>query len=450
MSKKIISALVSVALILGAVYAYAATRPEEEFYTVSADVEQAPNLFDGGRVMVRGVEVGEISEVTPRAGGVRITMQIEEGVKIPVDAHLSIVPITVISDRYVQFAPAYNTGPLLQDGDHLAATRTSIPAELDDVLKQLKELLATIEPKVGEKRGPLAKLVRDVDFIVRGKTSDLQGSIRNSASVLDNLASSSTEINGLIRNLDQLFITLASRRSEIGLVNERFRLVAESLEGDRKNLEGTIENVTLLSRETTRLFRRSGDDLGEALRNTETVVARLLEKQDEIAESFRWTNVIAQALGATNKSGKGLYAYSGLQAPPGTPGSEYNYRLDTRDTIACERLETLANRFLTLFPDWTAEEVTTAILEFIPEEYHEDIEYLIRRLLPACSVVEYSDGFRASSKKASSLSTRSERAIAKALDQVGEEQFREAVGIWLLQTIAAGEARADGKKRSEG
>ena len=448
MTKKIVSALLSFALIAGGVYAYASTRPEEEFYTVSADVEQAPNLFEGGRVMVRGVEVGEITDVTPRPAGVRITMQIDEGVKIPADAHLTIVPITVISDRYVQFAPAYTNGPLLQEGDHLTASRTSIPAELDDVLKQLKELLATIEPKEGEKRGPLAKLVRDVDFIVRGKTSDLQGSIRNSASVLENLAASSNEINGLIRNLDQLFITLASRRSEIGLVNERFRLVAESLQGDRKNLEGTIENVTLLSREATRLFRRSGDDLGEALRNTETVVARLLEKQDEIAETFRWTNVIAQALGATDKSGKGLYAYSGLQAPPGTAGSEYNYRLDTRDTIACERLETLANRFLTLFPSWTAEEVTTAILEFIPEEYHEDIEYLIRKLLPACSVVEYTDTFKAP-KKGSGLSARSQKAVERAVERVGEEQFREAVGIWLLQTIAAGEAEVTGKAKDE-
>jgi hypothetical protein len=351
----------------------------------------------------------------------------------------------------VQFTPAYTTGSLLEDGDHIAAANTSIPAELDDVLKQLKELLATIEPKEGEKRGPLAKLVRDVDFIVRGKTSDLQGTIHNSASFLSNLASSSAEINGLIRNLDELFITLAGRRSEIGLVNERFQLVAESLQGDRKNLEGTIENVTLLSREATRLFRRSGDDLGEALKNTDIVVSRILAYQDEIAESFRWTNVIAQALGATDKSGKGLYAYSGLQAPPGTPGSEYNYRLDTRDTIACERLETLANRFLTLFPSWNAEQVTTAILEFIPEPYHEDIEHLIRLLLPACSVVEYTDGFRAPNKKANGLSIRSQNAIEKAIEQVGEEQFREAVGIWLLQTIADGEAqKADRKKQAEG
>ena len=429
MIKKIISGLTSVAIIAGGVYAYVETRPKPKYYTVSADVEQAPNLFEGGRVMVRGVEVGEISDVTPRPGGVRVTMEIEDGVRIPADARLTIVPITVISDRYVQFMPAYRGGPALEDGDHLAASRTSIPAELDDVLKQLKELLATIEPKKGEDRGPLAELVRDVDYIVRDNSSNIQGSIHNSASFLNNLARNSKNINDLIRNLDELFITLAGRRSEIGLVNERFRLVARALEGDRKDLEGTIENVTLLSKEARRLFARSGDDLGAALRNAEPVVNGLLEHQEAIAESLRWTNVIAQALGATDAAGRGLYAYSGLQAPPGTPGSEYNYRLDTRDTIACERLGVLAQRFLILFPFWTAEEVTRAILTFIPEPYHEDIEYLIRQLLPACSTLEFEE---------TSVASRSQAAIEKALENVGEEQFREAVGVWLLETIADG------------
>lgn len=445
MIKKVVSALLSVSLVAGGIYAYVRSRPEQDYYTVSADIEQAPNLFAGGRVMVRGVEVGEITDVAPRPHGVRLTMKIEEGVEIPADARLSVVPITVISDRYVQFTPAYTGGPRLGDGDHLVAARTSIPAELDDVLKQLKELLATVEPAEGERHGPLAKLVRDVDFIVRGNTRNMQGAIRNSASFLSNLANSSREINGLIRNLDELFIALAGRRSEIGLVNERFDLVARSLEGDRKDLEGTIENVTRLSREARALFRRSGDDLGVALADTSDVVYGLLEHQDAIAESMRWTNVIAQALGATDRSGRGLYAYSGRQATPGTAASAYNYRLDTRDTIACERLETLANRFLTLFPSWTAEEVTRAILTFIPEPYHEDIEYLIRKLLPVCTPVKYDSTFTKS--RHGDLGARSDAAIEKALQEAGEEKFREAVGVWLLQTIADG-TRADARPRT--
>jgi phospholipid/cholesterol/gamma-HCH transport system substrate-binding protein len=441
MIKKILSAFLSFAVIAAGIYAYVVTRPEQEYYTVSADIEQAPNLFAGGRVMVRGVEVGEITDVTPRPNGVRVTMKIEEGTKLPADAHLAVVPITVISDRYVQFSPAYSSGPLLEDGDHLAASNTSIPAELDDVLKQLKQLLATIEPKEGE-RGPLAKLIRDVDYIVRGKVGDLRGSIRNSASFLENLASSSEDISGVIRNLDELFITLAERRSDIGLVNERFALVAEALARDRQSLEGTIENVTLLSDEARRLFRESGDDLGEALLRTESVVSGILEHQDAIADGFRWTNVIAQALGATDASGRGLYAYSGRQAAPGTPGAEYNYRLDTRDTITCERLDALAASLLSGGFGNEPEIIFGAILAFTPEEYHEDLAYLFRQLMPPCTGIEFDDA-----TTTASLTTRADKAVKKAVARVGKEEFRAAVGVWLLETIADGQLR-DGRRRA--
>ena len=41
----------------GAVYLTSDRKPT---YTITAEVEQAPNLFEQGRVMVRGVEVGTI------------------------------------------------------------------------------------------------------------------------------------------------------------------------------------------------------------------------------------------------------------------------------------------------------------------------------------------------------------------------------------------------------
>ena len=54
-----------IAVVFGALLVAAAlvaaiqvAAPASDTYTVTADVTQAPNLFEGGRVMVRGVEVG--------------------------------------------------------------------------------------------------------------------------------------------------------------------------------------------------------------------------------------------------------------------------------------------------------------------------------------------------------------------------------------------------------
>lgn len=420
MNARVLSVLTSIALVAGGALVHSAATIERDTYRVTADVEQAPNLFEGGRVMVRGVEVGSIVEVEPRAETVRITLEIDGGVRVPDGASLAVVPITLISDRYVQLYPAFEGGPSLGDGDHIPLARTTIPAELDDVLAQLKGLLSALEPGAGE-RGPLARLIEDLDRTFRGKGDDLARTLEHSADVFEDLAGSHSDITGLISNLDRLFLALADRSSEIGLINERFALVAEALAADQANLEGTIENLTFLATQTEGLLTESGDRLGGAFGRLSTVLEAILRRQNELSAGMRWTNVIAQALGATDRQGQGLYAYSGRQAPPGEEGAEYNYRIDSRDTIACERLEILIDSLTVLNPDATLEELTNTALTFVPETYRDDLEFLISDLIALCADVP---GGPPPSHKA--VAVVDELAL-----QMGEDELQRLLVAWF-------------------
>lgn len=398
--------------------------PDLDTYTVTADVEQAPNLFEGGRVMVRGVEVGEIADVEPHEGSVRLTLELEEGVEVPADALLSVIPITVISDRYVQLVPAYSgTGPTMADGDHIPLTRTSIPAELDEVLAELKGLLSALEPRTGESRGPLARLVQSLDKALKGRSEDISGTLKGSAAVLSNLASSETQITGLVRNLDRLFLALADRSSELMIVNERFALVAESLAADQSNLEGTIENLALLADETAGLLEESGDDLGSSFGRLGRVLRRILVHEDELARAMRWTNVISEALGATDRNGRGLYAYSGRQAPEGTPESSYNYRLDSRDTIACERIERVMGVVEVFTPNPTVDDVMVSLLSYIPEEYHRHLDFLLRQLVSLCT----------DAREVPVLSEAQADRVQALVNRLGEEEVMRMLAGYMFE-----------------
>ena len=391
--KRLISGLVLAVVAAAAIAAYSVASPNaQDTYTLTADVEEAPNLFDGGRVMVRGVEVGVITRVDPEPDSVRVTMEIREDVPLPADARLQIVPVTVIADRYVQLYPQYTTGPRLEDGDHLSLARTSIPAELDDVLTQLRGLLGALEPKEGEDAGPLRRVIADLDIATRGRSEAISGTLSNSAVVLQNLARSESDIRELISNLDGLFISLADRSSEIGLLNERFQLVVSSLARDQQELEGTIENVAFLSTQGSALVRESGDELGQAFGRIDTVLHDVLRHRTALANALKWTNVIAESVGATDASGRGIHAYTGRRAAPGSAGAAYNYRIDSRDTISCRRLEVLAEAFLQLFPEWGVTEITDTALSFIPEEYHPHLRFLIRKLVDLCAGHLFVDG----------------------------------------------------------
>ena len=423
MRARIVSLIVTLAVIGGAVAAYAFTRPETEMYAVTADIQRGPNLFAGARVMVRGVEVGSVTAVEPHPDFVRLTMEIEEGIKIPESATLSVIPVTVISDRYVQLFPAYKSGPTLADNAHIPLEDTSIPAELDDVLTQLQGLLEALEPQQDQERGSLARLITSLDKIFKGRSEDLAGTLEGSATVLENLADSNADLTGLIRNLDQLFASLANRASQIGIVNERFELVAEALLADQENLEGTIENITFLADEVAGLISDSGDDLGESLGRLANVLNTVLEHQDALTEGIKWGNVIAQATGAVDSSGRGLNAYSGRQAPPGTQEAGYNYRIDSRDTITCERMQQVANSLFVVLPEADIFEVKRTLLSFIPDPYDDDLDFLIAQLIPLC--VEFPGE--------STLSPEDQAALRQLVDEVGIERFEELLGRWFIE-----------------
>jgi virulence factor Mce-like protein len=430
MRPRILAGLLSFALVASGCASLGLGETRTGTYTVTADVEQAPNLFEGGRVTVRGVEVGRITDVEPREGYVRITMELPDTVAVPTGARATVVPITLISDRYIQLHPAYVFGPRLRDGAHIPLSRTDIPAELDEVLTQLQGLLESIEPKEGE-IGPLSKLITSLDDLMKESSDELAGTLDNASAVLENLAQSEDDITGLIRNLDRLFITLADRSSEIGLINDRFLLVARSLARDQKNIESTIENIAFLSDQTAGLIEESGDDIGESFGRLSRVLKEVLEHQDQLALGIRWTNAIAQALGEVNSEGKGIYAYTGKQAEPGSARSIYNYRIDQRDTISCERINRVAeNIFIFREPD--PDEVVDTLLKFIPPRYHDHLSFLLHQLVLLC-VDEFSG--EASTSGTSSL-TQAERAVVKkAVVRFGKERVQRMIGHWFATGV---------------
>lgn len=416
MPKRLMSLLVGMVVVGVIAVAAAVVSDPVATFTVTADVAQAPSLYEKGRVMVRGVQVGTITDVEPREDAVRLTMTIDEGIDLPVDAHLSIVPITVIADRYVQLDPPYSGGAKLMNGAHIPIEDTTIPAELDDVLAQLKGLLAALEPRDGNP-GPLASLIDNLDDALKGREEALAGTLEGGAEVLGNLAASEAQITGLIDHLDRTFIALADRSSEIGLINERLDLVVQSLASDSGHLQGTIENIAFLSQQASGLVSESGDELGASFGRLDTVLTAVLRHEESLAAGMKWTNVVAQALGETDASGKGLWAYTGRQAAPGSARASYNYRIDTRDSIACERIGLLAERFLMINPDWGFDEVRHAVITYIAEPYRDDLGYIIDLLIPLCADLPNEP----------TLAARADAAIARALGALGQGDAAELV-----------------------
>ncbi|MDR3658858.1 MAG: MlaD family protein, partial [Mycobacterium sp.] len=82
--------------------------PSRGGHKVVAYFVNAVGLYAGDDVRVLGVPVGTINTVEPQANSVKVTMTLQDGVKIPADARAIIISPNLVAARFIQFTPAYS------------------------------------------------------------------------------------------------------------------------------------------------------------------------------------------------------------------------------------------------------------------------------------------------------------------------------------------------------
>lgn len=118
-------------------------------------------IYPGDDARVLGVKVGKIAAVDPAGAHVKMTVDIDADVPIPADARAVIVAQSLVSSRYVQLAPAYETsGPTMRNGAVIPVERTAVPVEWDEVKTQLMRLATELAPSA---QGPDSSLSRFID-----------------------------------------------------------------------------------------------------------------------------------------------------------------------------------------------------------------------------------------------------------------------------------------------
>ncbi len=297
---KPLSYLVAVLLIAGGVGLKTRGNEEDETYEITAYFTKAIGLYPNSDVDVLGVPVGKIKSVEPVGTRVKVVMQVNDTQKIPADAFAQIVPISLISDRYIQLAPPYTSGPSMAEGDVIDVDRTQIPAELDDVFKQLKKLLDAIEPGGPGEPGALGDLIVALNDTLEDREDDLRGTLTSASDLTRTLADNQQYIAGLLTNLDDLFDTLGDRAGTIGSFNRNFALVLTALAESRRDLQDTLANLATATEQVGRLVKRNSHTLGPDLEIGARIAATILKNRASVEQSLRWLPVVAIGLFVAN------------------------------------------------------------------------------------------------------------------------------------------------------
>ncbi|MGH9138917.1 MAG: MlaD family protein [Acidimicrobiales bacterium] len=144
--------------------------------------ESAQGIFtDGGTdVKLRGFSVGTVTGVEVLDDGrARITMRIDEGVRIPQTAEASIEPLSVFGPKFIRIEPGEDetTGPYVAHGDEL--TNTLDPVEFTLVISDAVALFEAINPE------ELLTIFDAITYSVSGLGPEIGRTLDNVGSLLD-------------------------------------------------------------------------------------------------------------------------------------------------------------------------------------------------------------------------------------------------------------------------
>lgn len=240
---RVIGAVVVLAIVVGAGWFFFFAGDSTK--KVTANFSSGVGVYPGTPVKILGIEVGSVTKVTPNGDSVKIAMKYDDKYKVPDGAISVVVANSLVSDRYIQLAPAYTgKGPTLKDGANIPLSRTASPSELDDIYGALNELSVALGPNGANKNGSLSTLVNIAAANLQGNGAAFGNSITQLSKAAATLSNGREDLFGTVRNLEVFTKALSASDVQVRHFEEQLAQVAGDLADERADLGAALHNLT--------------------------------------------------------------------------------------------------------------------------------------------------------------------------------------------------------------
>lgn len=294
---------VVVLLLLAALFLVVNNKDNKRYITV--DFEQTNSVYKGSDVKVLGVPVGTVEKLTPKGNVVRVRIAYDSKYRLPADVKAVVVSPSIVGDRFVQLAPAYNGGAALKNNAFIPVSRTAVPVELDKIYESLDDLSLALGPKGANKDGALSSVIDDTAKQLDGQGAQLNKTLHNFGKLSTTLSNNKEELFGSLREVNNFVSVLKANDSTVRNFNDSTAKVSTVLAGERKDLGATLKALSLALVDVNSLVK---DNRGELKGNISNIasIAKVLAKHEKdlqditIAAPTALTNI---ALAYNGKTG---------------------------------------------------------------------------------------------------------------------------------------------------
>jgi phospholipid/cholesterol/gamma-HCH transport system substrate-binding protein len=211
-------------------------------------------------------------------------MMISEDFDIPADAAAVVLAPSLVSDRYVQFAPVYSGGPTLENGAEIPMDRTATPVELDRVYGALDELSVALGPDGANAYGALSDLVDVGAENLAGNGDALNRTLTGFSQAVETLSRNRDGLFDSVDNLQTFTSALAAIDASVGQFNTNMAAVADLLEQERADLTRAVQLLSTALGDVAGFVRTNTDLLTTNVDKLADVTLALVQQRSALAE----------------------------------------------------------------------------------------------------------------------------------------------------------------------
>jgi phospholipid/cholesterol/gamma-HCH transport system substrate-binding protein len=182
----------------------------------------------------------------------------------------------------------YRGGPSVPDGAHIPESRTSGPAELDDIYSALNKLSVALGPSGansgGKSHGALSTLLDVAAANLRGNGTALGNSIGHLAQAARTLAAGRGDLFGTVHNLQVFTRALAESDGQVRRFNQQLATVAGQLAGERGDLGAALHDLGIALDQVAHFVRSNAGKVHTSVRGLESITGTLVNEKNALNE----------------------------------------------------------------------------------------------------------------------------------------------------------------------
>jgi phospholipid/cholesterol/gamma-HCH transport system substrate-binding protein len=261
---------------------------------VTANFASAIGIYKGTPVRILGVNVGHVTGVHPKSEYVSVTMVYDKKYKLSPKASAIEVANSLVSDRYIQLTPLYDSArdgdSYLKSGAVIDVNRTDGPAELDDIYAALDKLAVALGPqganKGGKQSGALSTLLNVASANLKGNGAALGESISKLSHAAQTLANQRQDLFGTVKNLQKFTHALHGSDQQIRQFNQQLAQVASDLASERTDLGAALHDLTLALDDVSRFVKDNQARFHTDIKGLEEITGVLVKEKSSLNETL--------------------------------------------------------------------------------------------------------------------------------------------------------------------